>query len=62
MTHTSPGDDLLGKALVVIAVLAVTEGRPDFPAPTVVAAVAVVTVACLDYLHRHLVRRAREWC
>lgn len=56
MTHQSRCDDLVGKILVVIAVLAVTEGRPDYPSSAVVAAVTVVTLACAEYFQRRLAR------
>lgn len=53
MIPRAESHDLLGCTLIVIATLAITEGRPD-PSPTVVAAVSVVTLACFGYLWRRL--------
>lgn len=52
MIPQTESQDLLGCTLIVIAMLAVTEGRPDYPSPTVVAAVSVVTLASFGYLAR----------
>lgn len=54
MIPQAESHDLLGCTLIVIATLAITEGRPDYPSPTVVAAVTVVTLACCGYLWRRL--------
>ena len=53
MTTQTESDNLLGYTLIVIAMLAITEGRPDYPSPTVIAAVTVVTLACFGYLAKH---------
>ena len=53
MTPQTESDNLLGCTLVVIAVLAITEGRPDYPSATVVAAVTVVSLACFGYLAKY---------
>lgn len=52
MIHQSESQDLLGFTLIVIAMLAMTEGRGD--PPIVVAGVTVVTLACFNYLAKRL--------
>jgi hypothetical protein len=53
MNSSSESHDLLGSALVVIAMLAVTEGRTDH-SPIVVAGVTVLLLGCFEHLKNRL--------